>query len=98
PAHRELRRSRVFLRSRLRQERLLGKEVGRSCSWIELREFGVGNGRRETQEDRGENAKPHPLRCQRLAVRGLNEEREPQERAWRNQRHCIDGEPRETQC
>ena len=75
---------------------LLSVVVAGAGAGIELGDLGVGDGGRQAEQQRGEDADPHGGRGGWLAGNtrgGLDEEREPEEGAGGDERHCVAGQP-----
>ncbi len=92
PAGDELRHACELVRLGLRQEGLLGEEVRRAGSRVELGELGVAHRRGQAEQQGGEDAEPHGAAGHRGAVERLDLKGEPKERAGRDQGHCVDGQ------
>ena len=81
----------------LRQERLLGEEVRRAGSRVELGELGVADRSRKAEQQCRHDPEPHRRARHRRAVEGLDLVGQPQERARRDERHRVDRQSREAQ-
>ncbi len=97
PTREELGHPRKFVRVGLRQERLLGVEVGRTGAGIELGQLGVAHGRGQAQQQGAHDAEPHGAAGHRGSIQGLFLVGEPQECAGCDQGHCINGQTGEAQ-
>ncbi len=95
PAGDELGDARELVRVGLAEKGLLREEVRRAGAGIELGKLGVADRGREAEQERGDDAEPHRRACHGRAVERLHLVREPQERAGRDERHCVDREPGE---
>ena len=98
PAGEELGDARELVGLGLGEKRLLGVQVRGAGARKELRQLGVADGRREAQQERPENAKPHGTARHGRAVERLHLERQPQECSRRDQRHRVHREAGEAQC
>ena len=85
------------IRVGLREEGLLGKDVGRAGAGIELRKLGVGDRRGKAQEQGDDDPEPDGAAGHRRSVLRLLDKGQPQERPRRDQRHRIHGQSGEPQ-
>ena len=80
----------------LAQEGLLGEQIRAAGTGIELGELRIRERRGVREQERDEDSRPH-RDSRRIRLPGLENERYPQERTRRDQRHRVDCDPGEPQ-